>query len=138
MIKAVFRVTMPDELLQPFMQMIRDFDMQHDPGHESKVHVETLIENDWPADKMEKILRAITPSPAHMYVKKAVAMDAPEIERLRSENDHLRGILAYSSLPCIFCSLPAAEMGKCLHGFPGCARADDMMSAPEMMPEATE
>lgn len=43
------------------------------------------------------------------------------------ENDKLRGLVAVSDLPCVYCALPSADMGKCASGFPGCGRADDMM-----------
>jgi hypothetical protein len=76
--KIVFRVTLPDELLQPFMQTIRDFDVRHDPDHEGKVHFESLIESDWPVDRMAGVLSAISPRPAHMYVCQG---DGPVEER---------------------------------------------------------
>lgn len=63
-----------------------------------------------------------------------------EIERLRLENDQLRGILAWSSLPCIYCGLSLGDQTKCQSGFPGCARADDMMigSTPVVAKEESE
>ena len=54
-----------------------------------------------------------------------------EVERLQkveAENIQLRAILANSDRPCIYCSLPANDMSKCVHGFPGCGRGDDMLS----------
>lgn len=50
-----------------------------------------------------------------------------EIDALQRENNTLRGIIANSDLPCIYCGLSKAEMGKCDRGFPGCGRADDMV-----------
>jgi hypothetical protein len=50
-----------------------------------------------------------------------------ELERLRKENDILRGLIADSNMECIYCGLPKAEMAKCPSGFPGCGRADDML-----------
>jgi hypothetical protein len=70
MIKVVFRVTVPDELFEPLMQAIRDFDMEHDPDHKGKVHFDSLVESDWPTEKMAEIMNAIYPQPKHMYVKK--------------------------------------------------------------------
>lgn len=32
------RATLPDDLVQEFMQTLRDFDMRHDPQHEGRVH----------------------------------------------------------------------------------------------------
>jgi hypothetical protein len=52
-----------------------------------------------------------------------------ELERLRKENDILRGIVAYSELPCVHCRLSKDDMSRCQFGFPGCARADDMLCA---------
>ena len=51
-----------------------------------------------------------------------------ELERLRAENDCLRGI-ASKVMPCHYCG--AEEIAKCPHGFPGCALADDMYLAEE-------
>lgn len=53
----------------------------------------------------------------------------PELIRLRRENDQLRGLIANSEMNCIYCELPKAEMMRCESGFPGCARADDIMLA---------
>jgi hypothetical protein len=54
-----------------------------------------------------------------------------KVERVTTENTHLRAALATSKDPCIYCQLPAEEMGKCKRGFPGCARADDLSGCPE-------
>ncbi len=55
-------------------------------------------------------------------------IDELEVERNKrqEENDKLRGILAKSNLPCIYCNL--AAMGECKKGFPGCGRMDDIMA----------
>lgn len=50
-----------------------------------------------------------------------------EIERLREENNTLRGLLGNSAKPCPYCGLAAEDQSKCDRGFPGCARADDQM-----------
>jgi len=50
-----------------------------------------------------------------------------ELERLRKENDIMRGLIAESNMDCIYCGLPKADMVKCPSGFPGCGRADDML-----------
>lgn len=52
-----------------------------------------------------------------------------EAERLRVENDTLRGLLARGDKDCPYCGLPAADIAKCRSGFPGCARMDDIMVA---------
>lgn len=51
------------------------------------------------------------------------------VMRLTIENNLMRKLIADSELPCVYCQLPAADMNRCEHGFPGCARADDMMAA---------
>jgi hypothetical protein len=50
---------------------------------------------------------------------------------LEVENNKLRGLLAQGKGDCVYCGLPAAEISKCPHGFPGCARMDDIVNAPE-------
>lgn len=55
---------------------------------------------------------------------------AKRIAELEQENDKLRGIIANAPIPCIYCKLPKDDMAKCRSGFPGCARADDMMCDP--------
>ncbi len=47
--------------------------------------------------------------------------------KMRDENDKLRVIIAKSELPCLYCKLDRSDMAKCRSGFPGCARADDLM-----------
>lgn len=54
-----------------------------------------------------------------------------QIAGLQAENHRLRAALANSKDPCVYCSLPAEEFAKCQHGFPGCARTDDMSLCPE-------
>ena len=49
------------------------------------------------------------------------------VAQLRKENDVLRKKLAESKEPCVYCGLPAEDLAKCPHGFPGCGRADDML-----------
>jgi len=88
---------------------------------------------------------------AHTYASKAAREEAYRIvtslvsdiiERLerseadrdeaRKENDFMRLRLAESDKACVYCSLPKAEMGACAHGFPGCARADDLFYCDEL------
>lgn len=54
---------------------------------------------------------------------------SPSID-FKEHRDFISHFLAASALPCIYCGLPAADMTKCSHGFPGCGRADDMMLDP--------
>lgn len=60
-----------------------------------------------------------------------------ELERLRTENDTLRGLVAKGEGDCIYCGLAAADISKCVYGFPGCARMDDIMNAHETEKDAT-
>lgn len=53
------------------------------------------------------------------------------VKELKAENDKLRGLLAKGSGDCVYCGLPAADISKCPSGFPGCARMDDIVNAPE-------
>ena len=54
-----------------------------------------------------------------------------EVDSLVAENDKLRGLLAQGKGDCVYCGLPAADIFRCPHGFPGCARMDDIVNAPE-------
>ena len=53
------------------------------------------------------------------------------LTRFKEENDKLRGLLAQGKGDCVYCGLPAADIAKCPHGFPGCARMDDIVAAQE-------
>lgn len=50
-----------------------------------------------------------------------------KLEELQRENDMLRGIIAESDLPCLYCKLAKKDILKCASGFPGCGRADDLL-----------
>lgn len=50
-----------------------------------------------------------------------------KIKELEADNDRLRVMLSNSNQPCFYCGLSKRWMSKCKHGFPGCARADDMV-----------
>jgi hypothetical protein len=62
------------------------------------------------------------------YTQQVAVRDA-RIAELAAENDRLRRLLASSNADCPYCGLPAADMAKCASGFPGCGRADDMMTS---------
>jgi len=49
-------------------------------------------------------------------------------EAAEAENDKLRLLLAASKADCAYCGLPSDRMAECASGFPGCARADDMIA----------
>ena len=55
-----------------------------------------------------------------------------ERDESRKENDFMRLRLAESDKACVYCDLPKAEMGACAHGFPGCARANDLFHCDEL------
>jgi hypothetical protein len=61
-----------------------------------------------------------------------IATAERERDELRKENDFMRLRLAESDKACVYCDLPKAEMGACAHGFPGCARADDLFHCDEL------
>jgi hypothetical protein len=58
----------------------------------------------------------------------AIPQGPNELERLRKENDTMRKLIAESDLNCMYCGLAKADMAKCELGFPGCGRADDLMT----------
>lgn len=60
-------------------------------------------------------------------VKEVISELKAELTDSRKEADSLRLFIAKSDLPCIYCGLPKADMGKCASGFPGCGRADDLV-----------
>jgi hypothetical protein len=64
------------------------------------------------------------------WMKDCVAL-LDEVDSLKEENNKLRGLLAAGQGDCVYCGLPAADIAKCPHGFPGCARMDDIVNAPE-------
>ena len=62
----------------------------------------------------------------------AIAKAVAEIIDLRRQNDAMRAVIANSKIDCLYCSLPATEIEKCAHGFPGCGRADDAGLCPHI------
>lgn len=70
MAKLYFSCELPDELIGALLQAIRDFDTRHDPHHEGGVHFNMLTESDWPTEKMQAVMMAISPPPAYCVVKK--------------------------------------------------------------------
>ena len=55
-----------------------------------------------------------------------------ELREVQSENTRLRAALANSNGACVYCTLPKEQWAECRSGFPGCARADDVMGCPEL------
>lgn len=58
-----------------------------------------------------------------------ITIPLKEYKQLQKENTILRGKVAESGLPCMYCNLPAEDFAKCPQGFPGCSRGDDLMCA---------
>lgn len=44
------------------------------------------------------------------------------------ENNHLRCLLAKGDGDCVYCGLPESDISKCVQGFPGCGRMDDLVN----------
>lgn len=51
------------------------------------------------------------------------------MEALGRENNTIKMILAKQAIPCLYCGLE--DMSKCAKGFPGCAKADDLICGEE-------
>lgn len=73
-------------------------------------------------------------NPERLRRKKIPTHPPVDVEKLKQdlaqatkENDYLRGLLAVSGAPCVYCGLE--DKGKCTRGFPGCAWADDVFVA---------
>lgn len=55
-----------------------------------------------------------------------------EVEGLRAENTTLRTVVAKApGTPCVYCGLE--DMSRCAAGFPGCAKADDIICGEDEM-----
>jgi hypothetical protein len=53
---------LPDELVQEFMQYIRDYDTKYDEGHESKVHFElNIFASDMSVERLRDIFASLKP-----------------------------------------------------------------------------
>lgn len=62
MTKVTMELIMPDELLQAFLQHMRDFDTRHDPEHKDLVKMAIGVEApDLPAATLETIFRNVRP-----------------------------------------------------------------------------
>ncbi len=55
-------------------------------------------------------------------------LGVPDVAALVAENDRLRAMLAKSNADCPYCGLASSDMARCASGFPGCARADDILN----------
>lgn len=53
------------------------------------------------------------------------------VEELEKENAVLRGLLPALNAPCVHCGL--TDIGRCARGFPGCAQADDLLVADQVL-----
>lgn len=62
MIRMTIEATMPDELLQAFLQHIRDFDIAHDPKRVGRIHLNFGVEApDLPVGTVQAIFHNIRP-----------------------------------------------------------------------------
>ena len=68
--KITLSVSMPDHLTQEFLQLIRDFDIKHDPNHEDKIIVQMLGVGNQTAEQMEAVFGALRPRMEHMHTFK--------------------------------------------------------------------
>lgn len=68
-VTCVFEI--PDELYQPLLQHIRDFDTKHDPDHEDKVKCYTLAEgSSMDTEEIMKAMMSISPPPQYVKERK--------------------------------------------------------------------
>jgi len=61
-----------------------------------------------------------------------------QVKELEDENDKLRFILAKGEGECVYCGLPKKDMARCIYGFPGCGRADDLQNGETTAAHAAE
>lgn len=62
MIRLTMEATMPDELLQHFLQHVRNFDLLHDPKRDGKVHLAIGVEApDMKASTVQQIFSSVRP-----------------------------------------------------------------------------
>ena len=61
--RILLEVQIPDDLGMEFMQVLRDFDMKHDPNHEDKVQVRMLMHSEQTMDEVNAMFDRITPVP---------------------------------------------------------------------------
>jgi len=65
---------MPDELLQQFLQHLRNFDIYYDPQRVGHIHLEIGVEApDLSADTMSQIFSAIRPPFTHKIITQGKA-----------------------------------------------------------------
>jgi hypothetical protein len=69
MTRVTLEIKLPDELLQPLLQHVRDFDTKYDPEHESLIHLAIGVEApEIPAATIQGIFRSIRPPFENEYV----------------------------------------------------------------------
>jgi hypothetical protein len=93
-----------------------------DPRHGGKLTADQAaariaeLEGDLSVARLQLAARACSECPA-----------ATKLVEMERENTTLRNLLARSNADCPYCGLPAEDINRCVHGFPGCGRADDML-----------
>jgi hypothetical protein len=69
MVTVTLESAMPDELLQAFLQHIRDFDIAHDPKRVGRIHMNFGIEAPHlPIQTVQAIFHSIRPPFEHEWV----------------------------------------------------------------------
>jgi hypothetical protein len=69
MAKVNIEVSLPDGMLQDFLQHLRDFDTQHDPLRQSLIHIAIGIEAaNMTASEIEHIFKRIRPPFENQWV----------------------------------------------------------------------
>jgi hypothetical protein len=100
---------------------------------EKRAHERTWLHKSRLIDELQELKLRTLKNNSHDGSEPAPTNDFTELEerqaRVRAdmENARLRGILAKSTLPCIYCGL--TDMALCKSGFPGCGRMDDLVNA---------
>ena len=61
MTRVTFEIVLPNELLQAWLQHVRNFDLMHDPERLGKVHLNIGIQSDLDAATVQQIFASIRP-----------------------------------------------------------------------------
>jgi len=103
--------------------------MSHWEGRTTKAEAALAHKEYYDAMRAREIDMSLIPEPQRPFVAALLNQrdeSYTQKEETVKENNKLRGLLAAGKGDCIYCGLPAVDMPKCAHGFPGCARADDL------------
>jgi hypothetical protein len=67
MARVTFEIALPDELLQAWLQHVRNFDLTYDPERVGKVHLNIGIQSDLDAATVQQIFASIKPPFEEMF-----------------------------------------------------------------------